>query len=50
MGGRLVFLYPIYEEEKFVGTENLPPYEDFEVVDMSENVLSSKNSRVLVTL
>ena len=50
VGGRLVFLYPIYEEEKFIGIKNLPEHKDFEVVDMSENILSSKNSRILVTL
>lgn len=33
-----------------MGVENLPPHEGFEVIDMSENVLSSKNSRILVTL
>jgi hypothetical protein len=29
VGGRLVFLYPIYEEEEFIGVESLPNHEGF---------------------
>lgn len=29
VGGRLVFLYPIYEEEEFTGIDSLPKHEGF---------------------
>lgn len=45
-----MFLYPIYEDEEWKRIESLPKCEGFKVIDMSENVLSKKNSRILVTL
>jgi hypothetical protein len=49
-GGRLVFLFPIYELEVYQGVENLPEHKGFKVIDLSENKMSKGNSRILVTL
>ncbi|KAL4471452.1 hypothetical protein ABPG74_008345 [Tetrahymena malaccensis] len=49
-GGRLVFLYPIEREHyNSTGIEKLN-YPNFTLVDYSENPLSEKKSRILVTL
>lgn len=49
-GGRLVFLYPIDREVyNSKGISNLK-YPNFTLVDYSENVLSEKKSRILITL
>jgi hypothetical protein len=48
--GRIVFLYPIFEDEEFLGVVSLPPHHGFEVIDMSQQELPKNNSRILVTL
>lgn len=48
--GRLVFLYPVYEQEEYVGVKNIPKHEGFSLIDLSENKMSKGNSRILVTL
>ncbi len=50
VGGRLVFLYPTYEQESFDGANSLPKHEGFDIIDWSVNKLGKGNARVLVTL
>jgi len=49
-GGRLVFLYPIEREVYNESTISHLKYPNFTLVDYSENALSEKKSRILVTL
>lgn len=49
-GGRLVFLYPIEREIYDIAGISHLKYPNFTLIDYSENPLSEKKSRILVTL
>lgn len=49
MGGRLVFFYPVLREDDYV--ENyFPEHQCFKLIASSEQILSSRYSRVLLTM
>nr|KYP61311.1 tRNA guanosine-2'-O-methyltransferase TRM11 isogeny [Cajanus cajan] len=49
MGGRLVFFYPVLREEEFSET-HFPEHPCFQLISSSEQILSSRYSRVLLTM
>ncbi|KAL2343723.1 hypothetical protein Fmac_005008 [Flemingia macrophylla] len=49
MGGRLVFFYPVLREEDFKET-HFPEHPCFKLISSSEQILSSRYSRVLLTM
>ena len=49
MGGRLVFFYPVLREEDSVEI-HFPEHQCFELISSSEQILSSRYSRVLLTM
>ena len=49
MGGRLVFFYPVLREDDSV-EDDFPEHPCFKLVATSEQILSSRYSRVLLTL
>lgn len=51
MGGRLVFFYPVLREDDYVEKENhFPEHQCFKLISTSEQILSSRYSRVLLTM
>lgn len=50
LGGLLVFLYPVDRENYKGVAEDLPKNDHFELQSYSENTLTSKYSRILVTM
>jgi len=50
VGGRLVFLYPINRADFHGAADDLPKHERLQLVDFSENQLSLKRSRILITM
>lgn len=49
MGGRLVFFYPVLREEDHAHNQ-FPEYPCFKLISSSEQILSSRYSRVLLTM
>lgn len=50
MGGRLVFFFPVLREDDYVVENNYPEHECFKLISASEQILSSRYSRVLLTM
>lgn len=50
MGGRLVFFFPVLREDDCVVVNNYPEHECFKLISASEQILSSRYSRVLLTM
>lgn len=52
MGGRLVFFYPVAREDEFMNNSSnaYPEHPCFELISASEQILSSRYSRVLLTM
>ncbi|PON56556.1 tRNA guanosine-2'-O-methyltransferase, TRM [Trema orientale] len=49
MGGRLVFFYPVLREDDYVENQ-FPEHQCFKLIASSEQILSSRYSRVLLTM
>ncbi|KAL5566131.1 hypothetical protein UlMin_029295 [Ulmus minor] len=49
MGGRLVFFYPVLRDDDYVET-HFPEHQCFKLISTSEQILSSRYSRVLLTM
>jgi len=49
MGGRLVFFYPVLREDDFA-EDHFPEHPCFKLISLSEQILSSRYSRVLLTM
>lgn len=49
MGGRLVFFFPVLREDNYV-ENNFPEHQCFKLISASEQILSSRYSRVLLTM
>lgn len=49
MGGRLVFFYPVLREDDHVES-HFPEHPSFKLIAASEQILSSRYSRVLITM
>ncbi|KAF4350754.1 uncharacterized protein LOC115720686 [Cannabis sativa] len=50
MGGRLVYFYPVLREDEFVEEDHFPEHPCFKLIASSEQILSSRYSRVLLTM
>ncbi|KAG6682501.1 hypothetical protein I3842_13G145200 [Carya illinoinensis] len=50
MGGRLVFFYPVLREDDHVEDHHYPEHPCFKLIAASEQILSSRYSRVLLTM
>ncbi|KAK0591191.1 hypothetical protein LWI29_036708 [Acer saccharum] len=50
MGGRLVYFYPVLREDDSRGENHFPEHPCFKLVSSSEQILSSRYSRVLLTM
>lgn len=50
MGGRLVFFYPVLRDDDYVEVPHYPEHPCFKLIAASEQILSSRYSRVLLTM